>query len=202
MKRLSFILLFSFISAIMTFGANISELKNKAEQGNAEAQYSLGVCYRCGDGVEKNLEEAIKWYKKAAEQGYAKAQYNLAVCYDSEYGVEKNVEKAVKWYRKSAEQGYARAQHNLGICYYNADGVIQNNVKALAWVCAAYANGDNGTTKAIRIIRQKMTSAQIEQALKLAKSYTNGIFDESKESMQLQIFHYLDSKQQDNFIKF
>lgn len=69
MKRLSFILLFSFISAIMTFGANISELKNKAEQGNAEAQYSLGVCYRCGDGVEKNLEEAIKWYKKAAEQG-------------------------------------------------------------------------------------------------------------------------------------
>lgn len=77
MKRLSFILLFSFISAIMTFGANISELKNKAEQGNAEAQYSLGVCYRCGDGVEKNLEEAIKWYKKAAEQGYARAQHNL-----------------------------------------------------------------------------------------------------------------------------
>ncbi len=180
MKRLSFILLFSFISAIMTFGANISELKNKAEQGNAEAQYSLGVCYRCGDGVEKNLEEAIKWYKKAAEQGYAKAQYNLAVCYDSEYGVEKNVEEAVKWYRKSAEQGYARAQHNLGICYYNADGVIQNNVKALAWVCAACANGDNGTTKAMRVIKQKMTSTQIEQALKLAENYANGIFDENK----------------------
>lgn len=166
MKRLSFILLFSFISAIMTFGANISELKNKAEQGNAEAQYNLGVLYYYGEEVEKNLSEAVKWYRKAAEQGYA------------------------------------RAQHNLGICYYNGDGVIQNNVKALAWVCAAYANGDNGATKAIRIIRQKMTSAQIEQALKLAKNYANGIFDESKESMQLQIFHYLDSKQQDNFIKF
>ena len=154
----------------MTFGANISELKNKAEQGNAEAQYSLGVCYRCGDGVEKNLEEAIKWYKKAAEQGYAKAQYNLAVCYDSEYGVEKNVEEAVKWYRKSAEQGYARAQHNLGICYYNGDGVIQNNVKALAWVSAAYANGDNEATKAMRVIKQKMTPTQIEQTIKLAKN--------------------------------
>lgn len=128
----------------MTFGANISELKNKAEQGNAEAQYSLGVCYRCGDGVEKNLEEAIKWYKKAAEQGYAKAQYNL------------------------------------GICYYNGDGVIQNNVKALAWVSAAYANGDNEATKAMRVIKQKMTSTQIEQALKLAENYANGIFDENK----------------------
>lgn len=128
----------------MTFGANISELKNKAEQGNAEAQYSLGVCYRCGDGVEKNVEEAVKWY------------------------------------RKSAEQGYARAQHNLGICYYNADGVIQNNVKALAWVSAAYANGDNKATKAMRVIKQKMTSTQIEQALKLAENYANGIFDENK----------------------
>lgn len=144
MKRLSFILLFSFISAIMTFGANISELKNKAEQGNAEAQYSLGVCYRCGDGVEKNVEEAVKWY------------------------------------RKSAEQGYARAQHNLGICYYNGDGVIQNNVKALAWASAAYANGDNEATKAMRVIKQKMTSTQIEQALKLAENYANGIFDENK----------------------
>ena len=128
----------------MTFGANISELKNKAEQGNAEAQYSLGVCYRCGDGVEKNLEEAVKWY------------------------------------RKSAEQGYARAQHNLGICYYNGDGVIQNNVKALAWASAAYANGDNEATKAMRVIKQKMTSTQIEQALKLAENYANGIFDENK----------------------
>lgn len=128
----------------MTFGANISELKNKAEQGNAEAQYSLGVCYRCGDGVEKNLEEAIKWYRKAAEQGYA------------------------------------RAQHNLGICYYNGDGVIQNNVKALAWASAEYANGDNEATKAMRVIKQKMTSTQIEQALKLAENYANGIFDENK----------------------
>ena len=128
----------------MTFGANISELKNKAEQGNAEAQYSLGVCYRCGDGVEKNVEEAVKWY------------------------------------RKSAEQGYARAQHNLGICYYNGDGVIQNNVKALAWASAAYANGDNEATKAMRVIKQKMTSTQIEQALKLAENYANGIFDENK----------------------
>lgn len=72
MKRLSFILLFSFISAIMTFGANISELKNKAEQGNAEAQYSLGVCYRCGDGVEKNLEEAINGIKRLLSKAMPK----------------------------------------------------------------------------------------------------------------------------------
>lgn len=71
----------------MTFGANISELKNKAEQGNAEAQYNLAVCYDSEYGVEKNVEEAVKWYRKSAEQGYARAQHNLGICYYNGDGV-------------------------------------------------------------------------------------------------------------------
>lgn len=56
----------------MTFGANISELKNKAEQGNAEAQYNLGICYDNGYGIEKNIEEAVKWYRKAVSKAMPK----------------------------------------------------------------------------------------------------------------------------------
>ena len=33
------------------------------------AVFYIGNCYRRGDGVEKNLNEAIRWYKKAAEYG-------------------------------------------------------------------------------------------------------------------------------------
>ena len=45
-----------------------------ARQGDAEAQYNLGVCYRKGYGVEKDLTEAVKWLRKAADQGFAEAQ--------------------------------------------------------------------------------------------------------------------------------
>ena len=45
-----------------------------AKQGDAEAQYNLGVCYRNGYGVEKNPAEAVKWLRKAADQGDAQAQ--------------------------------------------------------------------------------------------------------------------------------
>ncbi|MCD7798298.1 MAG: SEL1-like repeat protein, partial [Akkermansiaceae bacterium] len=38
----------------------------KAEQGDAEAQYELGVCYFKGEGVEKDEKEAVRWYRKAA----------------------------------------------------------------------------------------------------------------------------------------
>jgi TPR repeat protein len=34
----------------------------------------LGVCYKYGEGVTKNLETAASWYKKAAEQGDTDAQ--------------------------------------------------------------------------------------------------------------------------------
>ena len=48
-----------------------------AEQGVAEAQFNLGVCYYFGEGVAKNKATAIRWWKKAAAQGNSDAQDNL-----------------------------------------------------------------------------------------------------------------------------
>ena len=42
-----------------------------AEQGDATAQYNLGVMYALGEGVPENDAEAATWYRKAAEQGHA-----------------------------------------------------------------------------------------------------------------------------------
>ena len=50
----------------------------------AEAQCDLGGCYYDGYGVEKDLSEAVKWYRKAADQGLADAQCMLGFYY--EYG--------------------------------------------------------------------------------------------------------------------
>lgn len=90
-----------------------------ARQGDAEAQFYLGLCYNYGDGVEKDLSEAVVWYRKAADQGFADAQYSLGSCYFNGYGVEKDLSEAVKWYRKAANQGFKRAQFALK--FYNLD---------------------------------------------------------------------------------
>ena len=46
-------------------------LRKAAEQGFAEAQYSLGCYYLDGEGgLEKNPEEAVRWWQKAAAQGH------------------------------------------------------------------------------------------------------------------------------------
>jgi C-terminal peptidase prc len=104
-------------------------------------QRTYGICYEFGYGIEKNLPEAVKWYRKAAEQGDARAQVNLGLCYYNGYGVQKNRTEAVKWYRKAAEQGDARVQFNLGVYYYNGDGVDKNLPGAVEWFRKAAEQG-------------------------------------------------------------
>ena len=48
-----------------------------ADQGNAVAQYNLGICYEFGKGVAKDLDEAIRLYRLAAEQGHENAKKAL-----------------------------------------------------------------------------------------------------------------------------
>jgi len=48
--------------------------RKAAEQGDAGAQYNLGVMYKNGQGVKQDHAEAVRWLRKAAEQGHANAQ--------------------------------------------------------------------------------------------------------------------------------
>jgi TPR repeat protein len=48
-----------------------------ALQGYAPSQHILGTMFEKGQGVEKNLIEAVKWYRLAADQGNPSAQSSL-----------------------------------------------------------------------------------------------------------------------------
>ena len=59
--------------------SDFEETMRLAEQGDAIAQYNLGVMYTTGEGVPENDAEAVRWYRLAAEQGDKLAQLDLAV---------------------------------------------------------------------------------------------------------------------------
>src|SRR5262249_21354830 len=88
-----------------------AELYQKAaDQGYASAQYNLGVVYKNGQGVPKDLGRAAELYQKAADQGDASAQNNLGVLYENGQGVPKDLGRAAELYQKAADQGDASAQ--------------------------------------------------------------------------------------------
>ncbi len=147
-----------------------------AKQGNAKAQYNLGLMYRKGQGVPKDDAEAVGWWRKAAEQGNAGAQNNLGVMYRNGHGVPQDYAKAVGWYRKAAEQGYATAQHNLGVMYGKGLGVPQDEAQAHMWLNLAasrFAPGEDRdrAVEGRNFVAERMTPAQISEAEKLAREW-------------------------------
>ena len=71
--------------AVMGLSAqdNLDAVRQAADQGDAEAQYNLGLMYDNGEGVLQDDAEAVKWYRLAAEQGRADAQLLLGNMYVS-----------------------------------------------------------------------------------------------------------------------
>jgi TPR repeat protein len=102
-----------------------------ADQGDAAAQYNLGVQYEDGQGVPQDLGKAAELYQKAANQGHAAAQYNLALLYAHGEGVPQDLGKAAELYQKAANQGHAAAQNNLGLLYEHGEGVPKDLGKAV-----------------------------------------------------------------------
>ncbi len=75
----------------------LRRIRETAEQGDADAQYSLGLIYAIGQGVPRDHTEAAKWFRKAAEQGHAKAQYRLGSMYEYGVGVPRDLVLAHMW---------------------------------------------------------------------------------------------------------
>jgi TPR repeat protein len=112
---------------------DVEALRRKAQEGDADAQFKLGVMYYEGEGVPKDAAEAVKWFRSAAEQGFPFVQFNLGVMYFKGEGVPKDDAEAVKWFRRAAEQGFAMAQFNLGVSYYKGEGVPKDDAEAVKW---------------------------------------------------------------------
>ena len=90
-------------------------LRPLAEQGDAAAQYDLGLMYHIGEDVPQDYAEAVKWWRMAAEQGHAKAQNNLGVMYGTGRGVPTDDALAYMWFNLAATQGFENAKKGRNI---------------------------------------------------------------------------------------
>ena len=91
----------------------ISDLRRKADQGDREAQFDLGLAYVLGWGVPQDYAIAGQWHEKAASQGEVDAQYSLGLLHYEGHGVPQDYVRARQWFEKAAAQGNARAMSFL-----------------------------------------------------------------------------------------
>lgn len=97
-----------------------------ADDGDARAQFNLGLLYRYGLGVEQDYGQAVFWLRQAAGQGLASAQNDLGRMYEYGYGVAQDYVKAIACYQKAAEQEYGNAAYSVVIMCHQGRGLGDN----------------------------------------------------------------------------
>lgn len=105
-------------------------VRQKANQGDAEAQFQLAVIYQNGRLIQQDQQQAREWLLKAAQQGHVKAMFNLGVTYGDGLGVPVDDAEAFKWYQAAANEGDPRAHFNLGSFYIAGRGTPIDGPKA------------------------------------------------------------------------
>jgi TPR repeat protein len=135
-----------------------------AAQGEAEAQFQLGLMYEQGLGTDVDGQMAQRYYEQAAEQQSPQALDALGTLHLKGEGVIQNFKESLRLFQQAAEQGYPRAQHNLGIAYADGKGTFRDPVKAHMWFNLAAANGFAEAAASRERLAASMAQSEITRA--------------------------------------
>ena len=124
------------------FSQQINNLKRKIATGDITAIGQLGDLFYQGEsGEEKNIDQALVYWKMAASKGNAFYAYKAGLL-GSEYGNDNNRKQCIDFLIQAAESGISGAQHSLGYLYLDGEGVEKDASKALYWMHKAAVQGD------------------------------------------------------------
>lgn len=112
-----------------------------AAEGNANAQYALGIMHLKKEARVSADATAFQYLVEAAKQQHVASMFNLGVAYWEGRGVSRQTEKAANWWEAAAEKNDPGAQYNLGLAYYIGEGRTQSTGAALHWIQLAADNG-------------------------------------------------------------
>ena len=167
MKKLLILLLAVFLSAESLFAQDwfkslrqkanqgdagaknlLNNLVSKAQQGNDESQFLLGIAFDKGDEYfPRDFTEALKWYRLAAEQGNPKHQWFLGEILFSRGEKEADdlpyTLEALKWLRISADKGFLNSQKKLQFIL-DRDSRVEDIIESAKWRAKAAYQGDAG----------------------------------------------------------
>jgi len=152
--------------------------KKAAEQDHAEATANLAYLYETGQGVDKDIDKAIKHYEKAWSMGTYWAYYRVGIIFRN-FAMEKaqrttvemegrkitkfvfsaqdseNLKKAFGHFKQAAENDHKQAQYYVGMMYEQGEGVDENIEAAKLWYKKAADQGDRDAVAALRRLEKK-----------------------------------------------
>lgn len=126
----------------------------RANQGEADSQYHIGVMYIKGDQVGRDVEEGVRWIKLAAEQGHKVATTYMELWNGdlSENSFESSI--AVRWLKEMGRTFDIDAIFDLGFLYEMGRGVQKNFQRAKKWYEFAAIEGHAEAKRRLALLKR------------------------------------------------
>lgn len=85
-----------------------------AEAGDKKAQFKVGMYYRKGEYVEKDLKKSFEWLQRGSDDKMRLgSKFQLAYAYEMGWGTTKDLKLAKKLYRECEEKGHPKAKEAI-----------------------------------------------------------------------------------------
>ena len=176
-----------------------------ANDGDAEAQFNLGVCYRDGIQISANDDAATLWFEKSAAQGNHEAEYALAEMLSRRQpSSDATDKKIVGLLQKTVAANHTKAKTLLGKYLYTGKGIDEDYDQAVKLWEDAVKSGDldakcelagfhftgrgmfnsgKDQDKALTEWKEAAAANHIESAFKLGQYYAggSGLFSSGKD---------------------
>eukprot|EP00294_Goniomonas_avonlea_P008838 CAMPEP_0114548076 /NCGR_PEP_ID=MMETSP0114-20121206/4788_1 /TAXON_ID=31324 /ORGANISM="Goniomonas sp, Strain m" /LENGTH=407 /DNA_ID=CAMNT_0001732641 /DNA_START=28 /DNA_END=1248 /DNA_ORIENTATION=- len=112
---------------------------SKASTGDLKAKWKLAHHFLNGDGVARDLNQAVVLLQEVADSGSAQACHELGVCLMAD---KHKRTVSFQYFSRAAELGDPAGQRMLARCYEEGRGVERNSAEGLKWFRKSAENGD------------------------------------------------------------
>lgn len=114
----------------------IAEIVEKANAGDGEAMWNLGLKYEKGtDGFEQNQVSAYEWFEKSHAAGFVPGTASLGWCLLHGIGTERKPAQGIMYTCLAAQDGSALAAYRLGTALKcGLHGLDKNVPEAIQWL--------------------------------------------------------------------
>jgi len=144
--------------------ATYRDISVRAEAGDADAQWTLGMMLLNGDGTPRDEREAYAWVRRAGDAGHENGMISTAVMLAMGQGTAKDEAQARDWYRRAAEtHTSAHALRGYAGMLIMGQGGPQEAERGLSYLELAGEGGDENALRILEVIAPQ-AAGQVDRA--------------------------------------
>lgn len=131
-----------------------------AEEGDGASMYRLAMMYYNGEQTDKDVKQALRWFRESAKEEYVPALLRMMQFYRDGEQVKQNFQLSMSWVKKAAATGDPRGQFALADAYIYGLAGRQDVDAGLAILGERAALGDESAERLVEKVLEDIQDAR------------------------------------------